>query len=141
MSTRPKYITNWTYTSLMPETKEKKVKVQVGTETVEKKSLLGGSKAIEQPQYETRTEKVETGNHINTMSDIGDLADRLENMCNTMHADGYDVISVIPVQFGNFNTHADKSSMQQGHSYGFGWGYGFGLTRGVIVTGKDRAES
>lgn len=143
---RKKYVTRWSYTDLQPEMKQRQDKVQVGTEAVEKTSIMGKKKLVEKPVFEIQTKQVATGKSIETMPNLADLATRIEDLCNGLHDDGYDVLSIMPVQFGNFNFATDKNHEMRsfvadgggGYGWGHGYGYGFGLTRGVIVTGQDR---
>lgn len=65
--------------------------------------------------------------------DPEDFALRISQRCNELSADGFDVISIIPVQEGRTKNGWDASRP---------WGAGYGFTRSVVITARrDRSAS
>jgi hypothetical protein len=92
----------------------KTVWVRAGRLKKEEKKLLGrGKKLVDDPHQ----------------ADIGELATLIETACNTLHEEGYDVISVLPSVSG----HSEKGVMSQG-----GYGFGFSITDGAVITARRR---
>ena len=93
----------------------KTVWVRAGRLKKEEKKLLGrGKKLVDDPHQ----------------ADIGELATLIETACNTLHEEGYDVISVLPSVSG----HSEKGVMSQG-----GYGFGFSITDGAVITARRKA--
>jgi len=136
MDVKSKYVTRYTWTGKKEKTKTKKRKVVVGTETVEKSSLLGKKKSVEKQVTKTEAYEAPTGEFHTGFPDVEDLADRIQKICNELDASGYDVFDISPVQIGDWNSHTWESRPSQGGGAGFGYGYGMGITRGAIITGK-----
>ena len=130
MDVKPKYVTRYTWTGKKEETKTKKRKVVVGTETIEKSGLLG-KKSVEKQITETETYEAPTGKFLTGFPDVEDLADRIQKICNELDASGYDVFDISPIQIGDWN-----SWSHTGQTGGAGYGYGMGITRGAVITGK-----
>ena len=92
----------------------KTVWVRAGRLKKEEKKLLGrGKKLVDDPHQ----------------ADIGELATLIETACNTLHEEGYDVISILPSVSG----HSEKGVMSQG-----GYGFGFSITDGAVITARRR---
>ena len=141
---RPAYITVWCAVGNLEITKTREIKEQVGTREVEKQTLFRGLQTVEKPIFEKREEEVGTGKYEFGTPDVAGLADEVAASCNAIHEDGYDVVSIMPMQFGDWNHQhkvKERTSMtRDGIGYGgYGFGYGMGTTRGVIITGKLRS--
>jgi hypothetical protein len=94
----------------------KSVSVRTGRQKREEKKLLGrGTKLVDAPHQ----------------ADIADLAAQIEAACNTLHEEGYDVISILPSVSG----HSEKGALNQG-----GYGFGFSVTDGAVITARRRAN-
>lgn len=92
----------------------KTVWVRAGRQKKEEKRLLGkGKKLVDDPHQ----------------ADITGLAALIETACNDLHADGYDVISILPSVSG----HSEKGVMSQG-----GYGFGYSITDGAVITARRR---
>lgn len=92
----------------------KSVWVRTGRQKKEEKKLLGrGTKLVDEPHQ----------------ADISELAAAIETECNTLHAKGYDVISILPSVSG----HSEKGAINQG-----GYGFGFSITDGAVITARRR---
>lgn len=88
--------------------------VRAGRLKKEEKKLLGrGKKLVDDPHQ----------------ADISELATLIETACNTLHEEGYDVISILPSVSG----HSEKGVMSQG-----GYGFGFSITDGAVITARRR---
>lgn len=94
----------------------KSVWVRAGRLKKEEKKLLGkGTKQIEDPQK----------------ADLAELSTLIEDACNRLHEEGYDVISILPSVSG----HSERGAINQG-----GYGFGYSVTDGVVITARRRAE-
>lgn len=88
--------------------------VSAGPARTEEKRLLGrGTKTKEDPQNVDRA----------------GLAAEIEAVCNALHDEGYDIVSVFPTLRG----HSASGMTANG-----GWGYGFSVTDGAIITARRR---
>ncbi len=88
--------------------------VRTGRLKKEERRLIGrGAKLVDDPHQ----------------ADIGGLAAKIEEACNRLHEEGYDVISILPSVSG----HSEKGVMAQG-----GFGFGFSVTDGAVITGRRR---
>lgn len=93
----------------------KTVWVRAGKQKKEEKKLLGrGKKLVDDPHQ----------------ADLAELATLIETACNTLHEEGYDIISILPSVSG----HSEKGVMSQG-----GYGFGFSITDGAVITARRRA--
>ncbi len=80
------------------------------------------------PSIMIEPHKKRTYNLSRTHSDEVDgdqLAQDVEDVCNTFIQDGYEIVSITPVISGSNN-----------YKNGVGFGYGFGYTSGVVVVAK-----
>lgn len=94
----------------------KSVSVRAGRQKKEEKKLLGrGMKLVDDPHQ----------------ADIADLAAQIETVCNRLHEEGYDVISILPSVSG----HSEKGVISQG-----GYGFGFSVTDGAVITARRRTN-
>jgi hypothetical protein len=94
----------------------KSVWVRAGRQKKEEKKLLGrGMKLIDDPHQ----------------ADLADLSAQIETACNSLHEEGYDVISIFPSVSG----HSEKGVISQG-----GYGFGFSVTDGAVITARRRAS-
>ena len=92
----------------------KTVWVRAGRQKKEEKKLLGkGKKLVDDPHH----------------ADIAELATLIETACNSLHEEGYDIISILPSVSG----HSEKGVMSQG-----GYGFGFSITDGAVITARRR---
>jgi len=81
--------------------------IRVGSDTLEKKSLLGGKKEVECPEY----------------CAMSRLSKKIDDVCNDLYCDEYEVISITPIIRGDWGSVSDG-------------GCGFSVTDGVIITAK-----
>lgn len=89
--------------------------VRAGRHMKEEKKLLGkGKKHIEDPKA----------------ADLADLSAQIEDACNRLHEEGYDVISILPSVGG----HSERGAINQG-----GYGFGYSVTDGAVITARRRA--
>lgn len=94
----------------------KTVWVRAGRHKKEEKKLLGkGIKLVEEPQK----------------ADLADLSAQIEEACNRLHEEGYDVISIFPSVSG----HSERGAINQG-----GYGFGYSVTDGAVITARRRAN-
>ncbi|MFN7055420.1 hypothetical protein [Hyphomonas sp.] len=92
----------------------KTVWVRAGRQKKEEKKLLGrGKKLVDDPHH----------------ADIAGLSAQIEAACNTLHEEGYEVISILPSVSG----HSEKGVMHQG-----GYGFGYSITDGAVITARRR---
>jgi hypothetical protein len=151
----PAVVTVFAWAEMEPRYETRKVKRQIGTEMVKKtKGLLFKSEVeVETPTFETVEETFLAG-RSETRVDLEDLAQKTAALCDRLAADGYDVVSITPVQSGRFKTdrghswvsrigHQGKNVPEKwGSDPGYGavwsWGYGYSVTDGVMVTGRWR---
>lgn len=93
----------------------KTVWVRAGRQKKEEKKLLGrGKKLVDDPHH----------------ADLAELSTLIEAACNSLHEEGYDIISVLPSVSG----HSEKGVMSQG-----GYGFGFSITDGAVITARLRS--
>lgn len=93
----------------------KTVWVRAGRQKKEEKKLLGrGKKLVDDPHH----------------ADLAELSTLIEAACNSLHEDGYDIISILPSVSG----HSEKGVMSQG-----GYGFGFSITDGAVITARLRS--
>ncbi|MFN4025729.1 MAG: hypothetical protein ACK4MQ_12940 [Hyphomonas sp.] len=92
----------------------KTVWVRAGRQKKEEKKLLGkGKKLVDNPHQ----------------ADIAELSALIETACNDLHAEGYDVISILPSVSG----HSERGVINQG-----GYGFGYSITDGAVITARRR---
>lgn len=93
----------------------KTVWVRAGRQKKEEKKLLGrGKKLVDDPHQ----------------ADLAELSALIEAACNSLHEEGYDIISILPSVSG----HSEKGVMSQG-----GYGFGFSITDGAVITARLRS--
>ncbi len=63
--------------------------------------------------------------------DIGDYAQKLQDACEQLEAEGYDVISVVPISAGTSEQITARGGAYLGDT-------GFSPTRGAVVVGKKQ---
>lgn len=134
---KKRYTTIWVRAPMLPLGSMKKEKVQVGTEM--KTQGFFNKTEVERPVYETRERWEPNGEYSDHAVDEAKLKDIIEDACNQLHDNGYDVISIMPYDQGNYghkvNTYSGGTTDA---SWGWGYGYGYSFTRGAIITGKLR---
>lgn len=92
----------------------KSVWVRAGRQKKEEKKFLGrGTKLVDEPHQ----------------ADIAEFSAAIETSCNTLHQEGYDVISILP----SISGHSEKGAINQG-----GYGFGFSITDGAVITARRR---
>jgi hypothetical protein len=69
------------------------------------------------------------------MIDGKQLAQDIADAIVAMNADGYEVVSMLPVISGSYNYRSAESSM----GGGWGWGYGYSYTEGVVIVARKIA--
>lgn len=93
----------------------KTVWVRAGRQKKEEKKLLGrGKKLVDDPHQ----------------ANLAELSALIEAACNSLHEEGYDIISILPSVSG----HSEKGVMSQG-----GYGFGFSITDGAVITARLRS--
>ena len=117
------------------------IRRQTGTRSVQKvKGILKPEKVVsEEPVFEFVEEEIPTGELSNTDPNSQACAYDLEEACNTLDAEGYDVISITPILRGVHGheiraTALKKGTGEIGHSFGFG----YSITDALIVMGRRR---
>ncbi|MCP4344399.1 MAG: hypothetical protein GY795_02610 [Desulfobacterales bacterium] len=60
---------------------------------------------------------------------LEELSNEIQKACNHMYNNGYEVISIIPIIRGNYDTDFNNA----------GWGYS--VTDGVVITGKLQTKN
>ncbi|MGM0421660.1 MAG: hypothetical protein ACQEQL_01020 [Pseudomonadota bacterium] len=115
------------------------IRRQTGTRTVQKtKGMLKPEKITkEEPVYEFVEEQMPTGHQSDNLID-GDLTGQnVEDACNALAMDGYEVISVTPLLRGAHQHQYSAGALQKGTGpSGFGYGYGYSITDSIVVLGK-----
>ncbi len=152
---RPALVTVYAWAEMEPRHETRKVTRQIGTERVKKtKGVLFKSEVeVEKPVFETVEETILAG-RSETRVDLDDLAKKTAALCEQLAADGYEVVSIVPIQSGRFKQdsghkwvsrsgHQGKNAPEKwGSDPGYGatwsWGYGYSVTDGVMVTGRTR---
>jgi len=76
-------------------------------------------------------EKRKDGEYSNRLVDLGLYAQKLQDACEQLEAEGYDVISVVPISAGT-----SEQSIARGGAY-LG-DTGFSPTFGAVVVGKKQ---
>lgn len=136
---RPRYKTRWVAAPMMPLGTIKKEKIEIGTE--KKPAGLFSKKMVDRPVYETKEVFEPNGKFSDVQVDQAALSKMIESSCNRLDEEGYDVISVLPVQEGGYGYNSHAMSLRTANaSTGWGYGYGYSFTRGAIITGKRRDE-
>lgn len=81
--------------------------IRVGSDTGEEDAFFGGKKEVTYRGY----------------CALSELSESIDNTCNNLHNDGYEIISIIPITRGDWSALGDGA-------------YGFSVTDGVIITAK-----
>ncbi len=84
-------------------------------DTYEKKKLIGKNEILNDMRS------------VNAM----DLAKKIEDFCNDLEKDGYEVISIFPLNHGYYEYEGVGSNGSNG-----GYGYGVTPTKGAIITAR-----
>ncbi len=87
--------------------------------TYEKKKLIGKNQTINDMRS------------VNAM----DLAQKIEDCCNELEKDGYEVISIFPLNHGYYDYKGVDAGIS-GSGGGYGYGYGVTPTKGAIITAR-----
>lgn len=134
------YVTHWLSAKYQELTKKQTVKVKIGSRTVQKKKSMFSSEMVdvEEDILEERETWVGTGKFSDRRIDMGDLARRIQETCNSYWKDGYEISQKFETIEGNYNYEA-KSGGSVGNAWGWGYGYGYSVTDGVILLFKRRA--
>ena len=112
---------------------------QTGTRTVTRtKGFLKAEKIEkEEPVYEYTEEWVPTGELSDVDIDHETFGNHLEEACNQLYTDGYDVISINPVLRGIHQHQYSAGSLVKGTGpSGFGYGFGYSITSAFMIIGK-----
>jgi|AntRauTorckE6833_2_1112554.scaffolds.fasta_scaffold14410_4 hypothetical protein len=119
------------------------IRRQTGTRMVQKtKGVLKPEKVQEeQPVYEFVEEPMPTGHQSDNLIDSDLAGQSVEDACNTLAMDGYEVISVMPLLRGEHQHQYSAGALQKGTGpSGFGYGYGYSVTDSIIVLGKLKIQ-
>ena len=114
---------------------------QTGTRTVHKNKGLFNPEKVEQeePVYEYIEEDVPTGQISDCEIDSIRFGQDIEDACNQLHDQGYNVLSITPVVRGAHQHQYSTGKQTKGTGPGaFGFGYGFSLTDSVVILGRKR---
>ncbi len=72
--------------------------------------------------------------------DGGQLAENLQSAISNLNEDGYEVISVSPIESGKYDYKYDYKTHSMGASggagYGYGYGYGFSHTEDLTIIAR-----
>lgn len=138
---KPKYKQTYIEVPMVEAIETRTVRRQIGTRKVRKQRGLLKPEFVEvdQPIYDFIEEIVPTGKPSDVDPDLANFSQMVEDACNALHDEGYDVISVEPVLRGMHRHEYNSGSLQKGTGRG-GWGYGYGysLTAAFIIIGKLR---
>lgn len=73
------------------------------------------------------------------------LISLIEEVCNELDADGYEVLSIFPTLRGYSNydyqtKHGldNHAVLESSYGHGYGWGYGYSVTDGAVITARLR---
>lgn len=109
---------------------------RVGTKKVEKVGVFGGTKLVDKPVWDMK--EVDTPIRAGTTCvDLTSLAIAVDIACAELDADGYDIVSINPINSGRYR-HREKRDEQWGKPLAWAFGYGYSLTDGILITGKLR---
>jgi len=118
---------------------------QVGTRKVTKTRGIINRETyeVDEPIFEEYEEWVPTGERSDTFIDIGDFSKKIMDACNTLDAEGYDVVHISDVIDGRYKyrfreLENNNPGVMSGSVWAGGWGYGYGysVTDGVVITAK-----
>lgn len=104
-----------------------KVKVPTGEK---KKTWFGGEKDVM-----VKEKRWEQTGWSDCEIDGTRLSKDLQAAINDLNSDGYEVISVSPIESGSYEGKYDYKYSDNG-GYGYGYGYGFSYTEGITVIAK-----
>lgn len=137
---KPAYKQEFIRVNMASINEKKRVKRQVGTRKIKKIQGFFQRKKleVEEPIYEIHDEWVSTGKKSDKYIDIKDFSIKIVDACNKLHADGYDVISIISTIDGRYNHHSDSGKMGETGGFGLGYGYGYSVTDGAVIIAKLR---
>ena len=76
-------------------------------------------------------DKLKDGEYNNRLVDLGAYAQTLKDVCEQLEAEGYDVISVVPISAGTSEQITARGGAYLGDT-------GFSPTRGAVVVGKKQ---
>lgn len=119
------------------------IRRQTGTRTVQKtKGLLNPERVTkEEPVYEFVEEQIPTGRLSDTYPNTHKAGKAVEDACNGLAEDGYDVISITPILRGIHAHEYNAGAMKKGTGMsGFGYGYGYSLTDSLLIIGKLKKD-
>lgn len=131
---KPIIVNVWIKVGMHPITNKVKRTVKVGTKSVTKtKGVFSKTNyEEEEPILEEKEIYEPTGKYSTTDIDVVDLKDKMNQVCNDLENDGYDILTITPINSGVYD---------YGHYNGNGFGYGYGVTDTVMITGKLRKEN
>lgn len=115
------------------------IRRQTGTRVVQKtKGILNPERvAKEEPVYEYVEEQMPTGQLSDSFPNSPAAARAVENACNQLASEGYDVISITPILRGVHVHEYNAGNLKKGTGHsGFGYGYGYSLTDSLLIVGK-----
>lgn len=130
------------WAQMMPLGENQTIQVQVGTRKVVREKGLFKKEMVEEeePIFEPQTKFVPNGKRSSTTVDINDLRQKIEDACERLIADGYEIHTIMPIISGAYNYRDIESSKRTlGATItekmdGGGWGYGYSYTDGAIIT-------
>ncbi len=133
----PMIVTRYVRARMEPIFRIEKTKNQIGTRKVlKRKGLVGKRVEVEEPVFEEI--RHETGDFSDVRVDYQQLTEMLEQVCEEMERAGYNVISITPINEGNYRYKSDSNASS---TLAWAWGYGYSLTRGAVIVGRRAAAN
>lgn len=126
-------------------------KRQIGEEEISKQSGFLFKKTSKQtkPVYEEYEDWIPLGGVSETHSDIRSLAQKIEDACNQLAAEGYHVINISKIESGRYhhdvwqgkNHYRDCGAKFSKWGAAYAYGYGYSVTDGAIITAMLNTDS
>lgn len=116
---------------------------QIGVKKVQKAKGLFTKETVEvdQPVYETVREWQSSGRKSIGDIDMNALQEQLQDACNILHQDGYDILSITPVIKGAHDYFVQPGLIQKGTgTTSIAYAYGHGVTDGLLITARLRTS-
>ncbi|MFN8962866.1 MAG: hypothetical protein ACK5YV_15110 [Betaproteobacteria bacterium] len=143
--TRETYKTVWVRAEMGILKEKVKKQRQIGTRKVVKtKGFINRETyEVDEPIFEEFEEWVATGKRSDTFIDIEGFSQKIMGACNTLDAEGYEVVHISDVIDGRYEYQTRElenknPGVLSGTVWAGGWGYGYGysVTDGVVITAK-----
>ena len=115
------------------------IRRQTGTRTVERhKGLLKPEKVLkEEAVYEYVEEPIPTGQQSDTTPNSYALGQSVEDACNELAKDGYQVMSITPILRGVHGHQLQPGTLKKGTGVtGYSFGFGYSLTDSILIVAQ-----